>query len=78
MANVKNSRETLSKKTLLELAAGLGAVDITNAEAATLPNNVNPVFVSVGIYGANTALLKDDNGGYYVIKTRNSNLFRLI
>lgn len=65
MANVKSSRETLSKKTLLELAAAL-------------PNNVSAVFVSVGIYGANAALLKDDNGGYYVIKTRDSNLFRLI
>lgn len=78
MKTPRKSRETLSKKTLLELAAGLGAVDITNAEAAALPNNASAVFVSVGIYGANAALLRDDNGGYYVIKTRNSNLFKLI
>jgi len=78
MANVKTSRETLSKKTLLELAAGLGAVDITNTEAAALPRNVSAVFVSRGVYGANAALLRDDNGGYYVIKMRNSNLFKLI
>lgn len=78
MKTSRKSRETLSKKTLLELAAGLGAVDITNAEAAALPDNVSAVFVSVGIYGASAALLRDDNGGYYVIKTRNSNLFKLI
>lgn len=66
-------------KALKNLIESGVARDITNETNIfdVLPKNYEKIGYSAGIYGINGGLIKDENGGLYVIKARNSNLFRV-
>lgn len=53
-----------------------------NAEDITTNKNykrgLEVIFLSRGVYGMNGAVLKDDEGNYYKIVSRCSNLFRYV
>lgn len=66
-------------KALKNLIESGAARDITNETNIfdVLPKNYEKIGYSAGMYGINGGLIKDENGGLYVIKARNSNLFRV-
>lgn len=66
-------------KALKNLIESGAARDITNETNIfdVLPKRYEKIGYSAGIYGINGGLIKAENGDLYVIKARNSNLFRV-
>ena len=55
------------------------AKNINNASEKELEVlKLNPVFYSMGVYGINGALFKDENNDLYTITAKCSNLFKMI
>lgn len=74
--------KTTQKALKRHVAAGI-AHDITRysfEEAAALhrAHTLETIAVSVGVYGLNGALLKDESGTLYAITARNSTLSQLV
>ena len=69
--------ERFTRKTLAAMAKLGMAKNITVSEYNTLPH-MECVGTSVGQYGMNGALFRDDAGKFYVILARNSLLFQLV
>ena len=60
-------------KRLVKLGA---ALDITAADISNI-KSYEKIGYSVGVYGINGGLIRDNNGNLYAITARNSNLFRI-
>lgn len=82
--NLEKNLSKLNQKKLKGFADDNLATDITrysDEQITKLEKEVGrleSIQTSKGVYGMNGALLKDKNGKYYVITSRNGNLFRLV
>lgn len=66
----------LTKKTLIELANSLNAVDVTHDNTCRDGYRTwQEIAWSCGTYGVNAKLFKDNQGNFYVIKARSSAIF---
>ena len=62
----------LSKKKLIDLAEILGAVEIKAGEQDVFKNGLRCVAYSFGVYGTNARLYVNDQGHFFVAKSRNA------
>ena len=61
----------LSKKKLIDLAEILGAVEVKAGDREVLKNGLRCVAYSLGVYGTNARLYVNDQGKFFVAKSRN-------
>ena len=62
----------LSKKKLFDLAQILGAVEVEAGDRDVLKNGLRCVAYSLGVYGRNCGLYINDQGEFFVAKSRNA------
>lgn len=62
----------LSKKKLIDLAQILDAVEIKAGDREVLKNGLRCVAYSLGVYGTNSRLYRDNKGNFFVAKNRNA------
>ena len=62
----------LSKKKLIDLAQILGAVEVKAGDRDVLKNGLRCVAYSFGVYGTNARLYIDNQGKFFVAKSRNA------
>lgn len=62
----------LSKTKLIDLAEILGAVEVKAGDRDVLKNGLRCVAYSFGVYGTNSRLYRDDQGNFFVAKSRNA------
>lgn len=62
----------LSKKKLIDLAQILGAVEVKAGEQDVFKNGLRCVAYSLGVYGCNARLYVNDQGKFFIAKSRNA------
>lgn len=62
----------LTKKKLIDLAQILGAVEIKAGDLNVEKMRMHCVAYSLGVYGCNSRLYRDDQGNFFVAKNRNA------
>ena len=62
----------LTKKKLIDLAQILGALEIKAGDRDVFKNGLRCVAYSLGVYGRNCGLYMDDQGNFFVAKSRNA------
>lgn len=65
----------LTKKKLFDLAEILGAVEIKAGEQDVFKNGLRCVAYSFGVYGTNARLYVNDQGKFFVAKSRSAACF---
>ena len=62
----------LTKKNVLKLAQILGAVEVKAGDRDVAKNGLRCVAYSLGVYGTNCRLYTNDQGEFFVAKSRNA------
>ena len=62
----------LTKKKVLELAQILGAVEVKAGDRDVAKNGLRCVAYSLGVYGTNSRLYRNNKGNFFVAKIRNA------
>ena len=62
----------LTKKKLLDLAEILGAVELKEGDRDVLKNGLRCVAYSLGVYGCSSRLYINDQGKFFVAKSRSA------